>query len=59
MSADSKNSCFFQVHAVVKLFFNTITIYKIKQRYQLQREDDIKCASTITGAYFDKLVKLT
>jgi len=48
---------FFQLHTVVKLFFNDITIFKSKHRYQLQPEDDIRWALVTTGSYFDKLVK--
>jgi len=38
---------------------NIITIFITKHRKQLQREDDIRCALTPTGPYFDKLVKQT
>ena len=49
----------FHQHTVVKLFFNDITIFKTRHRYQLQAEDDIRWALTTTGPYFDKLVKQT
>jgi len=42
---------FFQLHTVVKLFLNTITIFETKQRYQLQPEDDIRCALTTTKLF--------
>ena len=49
----------FQLHTVVKLFFNDTTIFKTKHRNQIQPEDDISCALTATSPYFDKLVKQT
>jgi len=43
----------------VKQFFKDMTIFKTRHRYQLQSEDDIRCALKTTGPYFDKLVKQT
>jgi len=48
---------FFQLHTVVKLFFNDITIFETKHRYHLQPEDDTRCALTTTGPCFNRLVK--
>jgi len=50
---------FVQLHTVVKLFFNDITIFKTRRRYQLQPEDDTRCALKTAGPRFDKLVKQT
>jgi len=50
---------FFQLHTIVKLFFNDITIFKTKHWHQLQPDDDISWALMITGSYFDKPVKQT
>ena len=51
---------FFQLHTVMKLFFNDINIFKSKRGYHLQQDDDIRwCALTTTSPYFDKLVKQT
>jgi len=44
---------------LVKLFFNTITIYKTKHRFQIQPEDNIRCGLTTTDPYFDKPAKQT
>jgi len=54
-----QKSSFLQLHTNVKLFFNDITIFKTRHRYQLQPEDDIMCALKSTGPYFNKLVKQT
>jgi len=56
----AKIALFFQLHIVVKMFFNDITIFETRHRYQLQPEDDIRCKFTIISPdYFDKLVKQT
>jgi len=39
----------------VKLFFNDATIFKTKYRYQLQPEENIRCALTTTSPHFNKL----
>jgi len=46
---------FSQLHTVVKLVLNTITIFETKQRYQLHPEDDIRCALTTTKLFSTNL----